>query len=539
MAPLKNEIARGKREVGAKPWPKEGVCRPGLCGEEAGCKIVGDNLHACVCLHDQSIPTADLKCPRKTIPVHNSAPIRVIIPNEKNAPSPLAARTTTPRTTTMVPSKHIDEAPDVGPELIRDPFWLSGGLAIVTICIFTFCFCWFRQCYLKQQKKKKKKKQMLAMPAFLSNGLLTEDRFTINPQYSPASISEMTAPIPLLSRDSIVFCQEIGEGCFGKVYKGEIHSGGQTNFVAVKVLKDGASMEAEEDLMREVEIMSAFKHPNILTLVGVVPREGLKNPWMVFEFMPYGDLAEVLRRNSQVFNVTQNHQAPVINKESLCSIAEQIAGGMRYLAEQRFVHRDLAARNCLVGPPLVVKIADFGMSRDIYTCDYYKIGGSRLLPVRWMSPESVVYGRFTLESDVWSFGVVLWELYSYGKQPYYGHSNEEVLKMVLQGSMLKPPDDCPPFICDLMMACWRAEPRDRIKFSEIHKILTKAKDEFLFPTSTLPRTPALPRPPALPIATDHISLTLKEDIHDPEPPIPPPGSLREYLEPLPEDESDG
>lgn len=134
-------------------------------------------------------------------------------------------------------------------------------------------------------------------------------------------------------------------------------------------------------------------------------------------------------------------------------ISLQISDGMQYLATQRFVHRDLACRNCLVGENLSVKIADFGMSRDIYTCDYYKVrativiccffffsrrvdirsyriffqvGGSRLLPVRWMSPESVMYGKFTLESDVWSFGVVLWEIYSLGKQPYYGYSNDEV-----------------------------------------------------------------------------------------------------------------
>ncbi|OQR70287.1 BDNF/NT-3 growth factors receptor-like [Tropilaelaps mercedesae] len=98
---------------------------------------------------------------------------------------------------------------------------------------------------------------------------------------------------------------------------------------------------------------------------------------------------------------------------------------MLYLSVQHFVHRDLATRNCLVGDNLCVKISDFGMSRDVYTCDYYKIGGSRMLPVRWMAPESIMYGKFTLESDIWSYGVVLWETFTFGKQPYYGHSNEE------------------------------------------------------------------------------------------------------------------
>lgn len=140
---------------------------------------------------------------------------------------------------------------------------------------------------------------------------------------------------------------------------------------------------------------------------------------------------------------------------------------MEYLAAQRFVHRDLACRNCLVGDDLVVKIADFGMSRDVYTSDYYRMAGNRPMPIRWMSPESIHYQIFTLESDVWSYGIVLWEIYSLGKQPYYGHNNDGARKLILQGIMLIPPEHCPTFVCELMRACWRSDSKDRINFEDI------------------------------------------------------------------------
>lgn len=153
---------------------------------------------------------------------------------------------------------------------------------------------------------------------------------------------------------------------------GELCHGDSKEIVAVKVLKDSASRDAEDDFMREVETMSAFRHDNILSLIGVVQRDAVNGPWMVFEYMPYGDLNDVLRSNSRQLK-NQIPGLEPLNRHSLHYITVQIAAGMTYLSAQRFVHRDLACRNCLVGLDLVVKIADFGMSRDVYTCDYYKV----------------------------------------------------------------------------------------------------------------------------------------------------------------------
>ena len=141
---------------------------------------------------------------------------------------------------------------------------------------------------------------------------------------------------------------------------------------------------------------------------------------------------------------------------------------MEYLSSHHYVHRDLAARNTLVGENLTVKISDFGLSRDIYSADYYRVQSKSLLPVRWMPPESILYGKFTTESDVWAFGVVLWEIYSFGLQPYYGYSNSEVIEMIRSRQLLPCPEDCPSRMYAFMVECWHEIPTRRPPFAEIH-----------------------------------------------------------------------
>ncbi|KAG6804029.1 muscle, skeletal receptor tyrosine protein kinase isoform X1 [Apis mellifera caucasica] len=480
--------------------------RPHICGKEAACRSFKDNTSKCVCPHDLSPPTTDLKCPNRLIVPLTPRPIPNIIPPNGNSTN----------STTALPEAeqyfHTVQQAERVRQKVPEIIGITIAFVAVLAILLSIVYCVKKRSY----NVKSQRNSLDGTPMNLKKGLLLANKYTPNPQYFSCASPEVS----ILQRESLAFLQEIGEGCFGKVYKGELCIGDSKEIVAIKVLKETAPREAEEDFMREVDIMSTFGHRNILSLKGAVLREGNSSPWMVFEYMPYGDLAEVLRSNSRQFNRSPKPEMQPLTEESLHWITIQIAAGMTYLSGQRFVHRDLACRNCLVGYDFIVKIADFGMSRDVYTCDYYKIKGSRLLPIRWMSPESVMYGRFTLESDVWSFGVVLWEVYSFGKQPYYGHNNEEVVKLIFQGIMLIPPEGCPPFVCQIMRECWKTDPKDRIKFPEILERLEKVKVKTIQDT--------LPRPPQGPV-------TIRTpDVLDPDGYLlPAPAKPHEYLQTLP------
>uniref|UniRef100_A0A8C6MIB5 Tyrosine-protein kinase receptor n=1 Tax=Nothobranchius furzeri TaxID=105023 RepID=A0A8C6MIB5_NOTFU len=262
-----------------------------------------------------------------------------------------------------------------------------------------------------------------------------------NPQYfrHGHNCSKPTTYVHHIKQRDIVLKRELGEGAFGKVFLAECYNLSPTKkmLVAVKTLKD-LTLAARKDFQHEAELLTNLQHEHIVKFYGVcVDGDPLI---MVFEYMKHGDLNKFLRAHGPDAMMLVDGQPLQTNGElglvQMLQIASQIAAGMIYLASQHFVHRDLATRNCLVGNGLLVKIGDFGMSRDIYSTDYYRVGGHTMLPIRWMPPESIMYRKFTTESDVWSFGVILWEIFTYGKQPWFQLANNEC---ITQGRVLEEP----------------------------------------------------------------------------------------------------
>ncbi|XP_038589541.1 neurotrophic tyrosine kinase, receptor, type 2b isoform X1 [Micropterus salmoides] len=297
-----------------------------------------------------------------------------------------------------------------------------------------------------------------------------------NPQYfrNSGSMLKSDTFVQHIKRHNIVLKRELGEGAFGKVFLAECYNltpDQEKLHVAVKTLKE-ANESGRADFYREAELLTNLQHEHIVTFYGVcVESDPLI---MVFEYMKHGDLNKFLRSHGPdaVLMADGQHSILVeLTQSQMLHIAQQIAAGMVYLASQHFVHRDLATRNCLVGENLLVKIGDFGMSRDVYSTDYYRVGGHTMLPIRWMPPESIMYRRFTTESDVWSLGVVLWEIFTYGKQPWYQLSNNEVIECITQGRVLQRPRTCPKEVYDLMLGCWQREPYMRLNIKEIHSML--------------------------------------------------------------------
>ncbi|KAM7142407.1 insulin receptor isoform 5-T5 [Molossus nigricans] len=295
-----------------------------------------------------------------------------------------------------------------------------------------------------------------------------------NPEYLSASdVFPCSVYVPdewEVPREKITLLRELGQGSFGMVYEGnakDIIKGEAETRVAVKTVNESASLRERIEFLNEASVMKGFTCHHVVRLLGVVSKG--QPTLVVMELMAHGDLKSYLRSLRPEAENNPGRSAPTL--QEMIQMAAEIADGMAYLNAKKFVHRDLAARNCMVAHDFTVKIGDFGMTRDIYETDYYRKGGKGLLPVRWMAPESLKDGVFTTSSDMWSFGVVLWEITSLAEQPYQGLSNEQVLKFVMDGGYLEQPDNCPDRVSELMRMCWQFNPKLRPTFLEIVDML--------------------------------------------------------------------
>ncbi|KAI5636059.1 protein tyrosine kinase domain-containing protein [Phthorimaea operculella] len=280
-------------------------------------------------------------------------------------------------------------------------------------------------------------------------------------------------------RERVVINRKLGTGAFGTVYGGHALLAEDRGWsaVAVKTLKAGATTEEKLDFLSEAEAMKRFDHKNIVRLLGVVTKT--EPVCTVMEFMLYGDLKNYLlaRRHLAMgggIDDSEGLEADEASPKRLTGMALDVARALSYLAQLRYIHRDVAARNCLVSARRVVKLADFGMTRLVFENDYYRFSRKGMLPVRWMAPESLALGVFSPASDVWSFGVLLYEIVTFGSLPVQGLSNSEVLTKVKGGNTLELPHGLRPQLEGLIKSCWQQDPKKRPSASEVAAFLADA-----------------------------------------------------------------
>ncbi|XP_030918833.1 ephrin type-A receptor 2 [Geospiza fortis] len=354
------------------------------------------------------------------------------------------------------PQHEFETLPE-GSEAMASATVIAGSIAGVAFVVFLLGTL----LYILRRKRKSRPRQSAEDVYFSKSDQLKPLKTYVDPhtyEDPNQAMLKFTTEIPpsFITRQKV-----IGAGEFGEVYKGTLKRGRKEVPVAIKTLKVGYTEKQRVDFLSEATIMGQFCHHNIIRLEGVVSKY---KPFMIItEYMENGALDKFLREKEGEFGIIQ-----------LVGMLRGIAAGMKYLANMNYVHRDLAARNILVNSNLVCKVSDFGLSRvleDDPEATYTTSGGK--IPIRWTAPEAISYRKFTSASDVWSYGIVMWEVMSYGERPYWELSNHEVMKAINEGFRLPAPLDCPSAIYQLMMQCWQQERCRRPKFPDIVSILDK------------------------------------------------------------------
>uniref|UniRef100_A0A4W4GB11 Tyrosine-protein kinase n=1 Tax=Electrophorus electricus TaxID=8005 RepID=A0A4W4GB11_ELEEL len=262
----------------------------------------------------------------------------------------------------------------------------------------------------------------------------------------------------ILNHEDVILGELLGKGNFGEVFKGTLRD---KTPVAVKTCKEDLPQDLKIKFLSEARILKQYDHPNIVKLIGVCTQ---RQPiYIVMELVPGGDFLSFLRKKKEDLKTKQ-----------LVKFALDAAAGMAYLELKNCIHRDLAARNCLVGENNLLKISDFGMSRQ-EDDGIYSSSGLKQIPIKWTAPEALNYGRYSSESDVWSYGILLWETFSLGVCPYPGMTNQQAREQVEKGYRLSCPQKCPEEVYKIMQRCWDYKPENRPKFAEIHREVYSVK----------------------------------------------------------------
>ena len=303
--------------------------------------------------------------------------------------------------------------------------------------------------------------------------------------YADPEPLEKSNPPLTVTWDNVKPLEALGSGQFGAVVLSEVlHlteeqiglSRGYANIsspilVAIKTLKKDPTEENKKAFEKEIKFMSRLNHKNVIRLLGICTKG---TPFIMMEYMENGDLNQFLKKHTFAprYEMEENNRS--VNEKILVYISLQIAGGMQYLSGHKFIHRDLATRNILVGDDFAVKVADFGMSQNLYSSYYFRVKGQQILPIRWIPFESFK-GKFSVKSDVWSFGVTMWEIFTVcKKRPYQGWTDKEVLKDANNKEkrrLLEQTEHCSDEVYAIMTSCWKYNPDDRNNFNDLYSQL--------------------------------------------------------------------